>query len=300
MLRPIKQNRGVTMKRLFAACAMLALVAACSPASTTTAAPAPSATPAAMPLPPITIYHLEGRRSERIVWLMEELGLPYKLEFVRGDLAGSMAKIRAVNPGMPVAPTVTLGDQVMTESGAIIETIINRYAPGKLTPPLESADYANHMIWMHHAEGSLASRVIADYRVWMSAPPKERSRLVDSEDEVQFAEDYLGKHPWFGGAEFSTADIMMVFPLNFAMALNIVDKTKFPNINAWKAKIEERPAYKAMLAKARPDGLIGSPPALPAHAPSGPRAAAPAAPAKAGAPAAPAAPAKPATPAKPN
>jgi glutathione S-transferase len=274
------------MKRLLAAVAFAALaaatLAACSP---TAPAPAAPAGPVAMTMPEVTIYHLEGRRSERIVWLMEELGFPYKLEFKRGDLAGSMAAIRAVNPGMPVAPTVTIGDQVLTESGAIIETIINRYAPGKLTPPMDSVDYPNHLIWMHHAEGSLASRVIADYRVWMSAPPKERSRLVDSEDEVQFAEDYLGKHPWFGGAEFTAADIMMVFPLNFAMQLNIVDKTKFPNINAWKAKIEARPAYQAMLAKARPDGIPGSPTALPAHAPSGPRAA-PAAPA-------PAAPAKP-------
>ena len=215
------------MKRSIASVALAAamLAAACQPTTTTAAAPA---APAAAAMPAITIYHLEGRRSERIVWLMEELGLPYTLEFKRGDLAGSMASIRAVNPGMPVAPTVTVGDQVMTESGAIIETIINRYAPGKLTPALDSPDYPNHLIWMHHAEGSLASRVIADYRVWMIAPPKERSRLVDSEAEVQFAEDFLGKHPWFGGAEFSAADIMMVFPLNFAMALNIVDKDPVP------------------------------------------------------------------------
>ena len=101
-------------------------------------------------------------------------------------------------------------------------------------PAMASVDYANHMMWMHHAEGSLAGRVIADYRVWMIKPPTERSRLVDSEAEYQFAEDYLAKHPWFGGAEFSAADIMMVFPLNFGMALNVVDKTQFPNINAWK------------------------------------------------------------------
>lgn len=263
------------MKRLIlAACAAVAL-AACQPAADTAATPA---APAVAPLPAITIYHLEGRRSERIVWLMEELGLPYTLEFKRGDLAGSMATIREVNPGMPVAPTVKYGDQILTESGAIIETILNRHAPGKLAPSLDSPDYPAHLMWMHHAEGSLASRAIADYRVWMIAPPKERSRLVDSEAEVQFADDFLAKHPWFGGAEFSAADIMMVFPLNFAMALNIVDKNQFPNINAWKAKIEARPAYQAMLAKARPDGMVGSLPALPQHAPSGPRPA-PAAPA---------------------
>lgn len=252
------------------ALAALVMATGCVAVSETTTTRVMAA-PAAMAMPTVTIYHLEGRRSERIVWLMEELNLPYTLVFKRGDLMGSMAEIRKVNPGMPVAPTVTIGNEVLTESGAIIETIINRYAPGKLTPPMASPDYSQHLIWMHHAEGSLAGRVIADYRVWMIKPPTERSRLVDSEAEVQFAEDYLGKHPYFGGAEFSAADIMMVFPLNFAMNLNIVDKTKFPNINAWKAKMEERPAYKRMLAKARPDGLIGSPPALPAHAPSGPR-----------------------------
>jgi len=254
------------MKRFIAACAALTVLGACASAPSS----APVA-PVAMPMPEVTIYHLENRRSERIVWLMEELGMPYKLVFKRGDLAGSMAEIRKVNPGMPVAPTVTIGDQVLTESGAIIETILNRYAPGKLTPDMASLDYANHMMWMHHAEGSLAGRVIADYRVWMIAPPKERSRLVDSEAEYQFAEDYLAKHPWFGGAEFSAADIMMVFPLNFGMALNVVDKEQFPNINAWKAKIEQRPAYQRMLAKARPDGMVGALPALPKHAPSGPR-----------------------------
>jgi glutathione S-transferase len=251
------------------ATAMLAALAGCTTTTVEETRVTTMAQPMAMPT--ITIYHLENRRSERIVWLMEELGMPYTLVFKRGDLAGSMAEIRKVNPGMPVAPTVTIGDQVVTESGAIIETIINRYAPGKLTPAMASADYANHMMWMHHAEGSLAGRVIADYRVWMIAPPKERSRLVDSEAEYQFAEDYLAKHPWFGGNEFSAADIMMVFPLNFGMALNVVDKTQFPNINAWKARIEARPAYQRMLAKARPDGMVGALPALPAHAPSGPR-----------------------------
>lgn len=263
------------MKRLLLAASALILAAGCQTMGAAPGASA-SAAPVAMTMPEITIYHLENRRSERIVWLMEELGMPYKLVFTRGNLAASMAEIRKVNPGMPVAPTVTIGSEVLTESGAIIETILNRYAPGKLTPPLASVDYGQHMIWMHHAEGSLAGRVIADYRVWMIAPPKQRSPLVDSEAEYQFAEDYLAKHPWFGGAEFTAADIMMVFPLNFGMALNVVDKTKFPNINAWKAKIEARPAYQRMLAKARPDGMVGALPALPAHAPSGPRTPAPA------------------------
>ena len=262
------------MKQMFFFSTAFLLFAACSPAAENTASAQSSnvaVTPSAEAMPEFTIYHLEGRRSERLVWLMEELGLPYTLEFKRGDLAGSMASIRAINPAMPVAPTVTYGDQVLVESGAIIEMMLARHGGGKLVPPLDSPDFATHLMWIHYSEGSLASRAIADYRVWQIAPPTARSPLVDSEAVVQYAEDFLASKPYFGGAEFSAADIMMVFPLNFAMALNIVDATQFPNINAWREKMEARPAYQAMLAKARPDGMVGSLPALPAHAPAGPR-----------------------------
>ena len=230
-----------------------------------------SAKPKSAPMPPVTIYHLEGRRSERLVWLMEELGLPYELKFKRGDLAGSMALIREFSPVVPMAPTVKYGDQVLVESGAILELIRNRHAPGRLQPALDSRDYRDHLMWMHYAEGSLAARLFSDYRAWSAQPPTQRSRLVDSEAVVQFAENFLAQHPWFGGPAFSGADIMMMFPLNAATGLNLVDEAQFPKIAAWKTKIEARPAYQRMLAKARPDGMIGGLPRLPKHAPAGPR-----------------------------
>jgi glutathione S-transferase len=236
-----------------------------------TALHAATAKPVAKAMPELTIYHLEGRRSERIVWLMEELQMPYKLVYERGSLAGSMAKLKAVNPDMPMAPTVTLGDQVMVESGAIIELILDRYALGKLEPALDSPEYASHLMWMHYAEGSLAARLFSDYRAWQKEAPTQRSPLVDSEAVVQYAEKFLATHAWFGGADFSAADIMMLFPLNVATSLNIVDAAQFPKVAAWKAKIEARPGYQRMLAKARPDGLIGALPKLPAHAPAGAR-----------------------------
>lgn len=222
-------------------------------------------------MPEVTIYHLEGRRSERIVWLMEELSLPYKLEFKRGDLAGSMAAIRAINPTVPMAPTVKYGDQIIVESGAIIETILDRHAPGSLRPALGSPDYPHYVMWIHYAEGSLAARLFSDYRAWRIQPPTQRSPLVDSQAVVQFAEEYLSAHPWFGGAEFSAADIMMKFPLDVATKLNLVDAAQFPKVAAWKQKIEARPAYQRMLAKARPDGLIGALPPITQRPPAGPR-----------------------------
>src|SRR6516162_11232961 len=123
-----------------------------------------SASSTAAPLD-LTIYHIEGRRSERIVWLCEELGVPYKLEYKQGDIAASMKTIHEVSPLMPVAPTVRIGDQVMVESGAIIELILAREGKGRLQPAVNSPDYAYYLQWLHFAEGSFASRVVADYRV---------------------------------------------------------------------------------------------------------------------------------------
>ena len=200
------------------------------------------------------------------MWLFEEMGWPYKLVFKQGDLAGSMANIRAISPIVPMAPTLQYGDQVLVESGAIIETLINRHAPGALQPPLASRDYPYHMIFMHYAEGSLASRLFSDYRAWQIQPPTARSPLVDSEAVVQYADEHLAKHPWFGGPAFSTADIMMKFPLDVATDLNLVDVGQFPRVAAWKKTIEARPAYIRMRAKALPKGMVGNLTPLPKHA----------------------------------
>ena len=123
-------------------------------------------------------------------------------------------------------------------------------------------------MWMHYAEGSLAARVFSDYRAWRTNPPTERSMFVDSEAVVQFAENYLAANAWFGGDAFSAADIMMLFPLNVATGLNLVDEAKFPNIAAWKEKVQSRPAYQRMLAAARPDGMIGNLPPVTQRPPS--------------------------------
>ncbi len=215
----------------------------------------------------LTIYHIEGRRSERIVWLCEELGIPYKLEYKRGDIAASMKTIHEMSPLMPVAPTVRIGDQVMVESGAIIELILAREGHGRLEPAVNSVDYPYYLQWMHFAEGSFAARVIADYRVALiQGKPKTPAggyKLVDTEAVLAFMEDFLSKHPYFGGSAFSAADIMMLFPTNITGALNVADLAAYPHIVAWRNNVESRPAYKKMLEVARPDGIPGMPKSLP-------------------------------------
>jgi glutathione S-transferase len=219
--------------------------------------------PAATAAPSIVIYHAEGRRSERIVWLCEELGLSYELKYKRGDVAGSFADIRAINPGMAVAPTVIYNGQILNESGAILELILDRHGNGKLRPSVNSPDYPAYLMFMHFAEGTLAADVVADYRTARATTGKApRGQETDGQRAMRYADDFLSKHPYFGGADFSAADIMMVFPASYAVRMNVADAAKYPNIAAWQKKMEERPAFKRMLAKARPDGRVSPPPSL--------------------------------------
>jgi glutathione S-transferase len=246
----------------FASAAIAALAMFAAGPMATAATPSKSA---AAPLD-ITIYHIEGRRSERIVWLCEELGVPYKLEYKQGDVAASMKTIHEVSPLMPVAPTVRIGDQVMVESGAIIELILAREGKGRLQPAVNSPDYPYYLQWMHFAEGSFASRVITEYRVaQIQGKPKPTGgyKFVDTEAVLAFMEDFLSKHPYFGGSQFSAADIMMLFPTNITEAFNVADLSGYPHILAWRTNVQSRPAYKKMLEVARPNGIPGAPKPLP-------------------------------------
>jgi glutathione S-transferase len=246
----------------FARTLMLAVALAAAPTACTSVAP--SNTAVEKTTPKIVIYHAEGRRSERVVWLCEELGLPYELKFRRGDVAGSFEDIFAVNPGMRVAPTVFYNGELLVESGAILQFIMDRNGGGRLEPAVTSPDYASYLRFMHYAEGTLASDVVADYRVARATDGKapRGEKETDGQRAMRFADDFLAKHPWFGGAEFTTADIMMVFPISYAIRMNVADPAKYPHIAAWQAKVEDRPAFKRMLTIARPDGRVAPPPSL--------------------------------------
>lgn len=250
------------MKRLGTLMTALALALAL-PACTSTASTASSAQ-ASAEIPKIVIYHAEGRRSERVVWLCEELGIPYELKFRRSDVAGSFEDIFAVNPGMRVAPTVFYNGELLVESGAILQFIMDRNGGSRLMPPVNSPDYASYLRFMHYAEGTLASDVVADYRVARATDGKapRGEKETDGQRAMRFAEDFLAKHPYFAGNEFTAADIMMVFPISYAIRMNVADPAKYPHVAAWQQKVEDRPAFKRMLAIARPDGRVAPPPSL--------------------------------------
>jgi glutathione S-transferase len=117
---------------------------------------------------------------------------------------------------------------------------------------------------MHYAEGTLASDAVADYRVARATDGKapRGEKETDGQRAMRFAEDHLAKHPYFGGSQFTAADIMMVFPISYAIRMNVADPAKYPNIAAWQQKVEARPAFQRMLTKARPDGRVSPPPSL--------------------------------------
>lgn len=213
--------------------------------------------------PAFTIYHVEGRRSQRVIWLCEELGIPYELSFKRGDIQGSMDAIRAVNPLMPVAPTVRFGDTVMVESSAILEYLVQKHGNGKLAPALNSKDYPHYLMWLHFAEGSAMPRMSSDMQRMMlkgekaitpNVFPGVKQPLVGTLEVLKFAEAHLAAQPYFGGASFSAADIMMhVVPV---MAGNLpgVDMAQYPRLVAWRQTVEARPAFLRASAAALPDG----------------------------------------------
>jgi glutathione S-transferase len=213
--------------------------------------------------PKLSIYHIEGRRSERIIWFAEEVGLPYELIFVPGDLMASMKKIQEVNPLMAIAPTVKYGDEVMVESAAILQLLQERHAPGKLAPAHDSPDYPKYLQWLHFAEGSAAPRFITEFLLKSVAggemSPVAKSQMGKTDQTLRYLEDYLTKHPYFGGAQFSIADIMMHFDLQFLNVVAKKDLSPYPKLVAWQQSIEARPAFKKMRQIALPNGLIGIP-----------------------------------------
>jgi glutathione S-transferase len=240
---------------------LLAMVIMAAPLEAAAKTKWPTTKPSGEPM--LTIYHIEGRRSERIIWYCEEVGLPYKLVFKPGDPQASMELIKQVNPLMAIAPTVQLGDEVMVESAAILQLLQERYAPGKLEPSHDSPDYPKYLQWLHFAEGSAAPRLGTEFLLTSvkggQMPPVVQSQIGKAAQTLTYMEDYLTRHPYFGGQEFSLADIMMHFNLQFVNVVTHTDMTPYPKLTAWYAKIQERAAFKKMRQVALPNGPVGVP-----------------------------------------
>jgi glutathione S-transferase len=204
----------------------------------------------------ITIYHLETSRSERIVWLMEELGLDYKLEvFPREATGAAPPPLKAIH-ALGKAPVIRDGDFVLAESGAIVDYIVHRHAQGRLAVQPGAPAYGRYLYWLHFAEGSLMSLLLIALvlsRVAEASASPVTARIRDRVKQMlAFVDAELANGPWFAGAEFTAADVMMAFPFTTMRHFLDYDLAPHPNIVAYLKRIEARPAYRKAMAVAGP------------------------------------------------
>ncbi len=205
----------------------------------------------------ITIYHLSSSRSERIVWLMEELGLEYKLEvFQREPNGAAPAPMKAIHP-LGKAPIIRDGDTVLAESGAIVDYIVHRHADGRLAVQPRAPEYARYVYWLHFAEGSLMSLMLIALvlsRVPEANESPVKIRVLERLKQMLFFVDAeLGEGPYFAGADFTAADVLMTFPFTTMRHFLDYDLAPCPNILAFVKRIESRPAYRKAMALAGPE-----------------------------------------------
>lgn len=202
----------------------------------------------------LTVHHLGISQSDRIVWLCEELGLAYDLVLHARDPQTMLAppELVALHP-VGTAPIIADGDLVLAETGAIMDYIAARLGKGRLRPGPDDADFATYLLWYHLINASLMPALMMK----MGAP----GPMVDLMDArlgryFGLLEDHLGSTgPWLAGERFTDADIMAMFPLVTMRHFVGVPIASRPNILAYVERLEARPAYRAMRAKADP-GLV--------------------------------------------
>jgi len=221
----------------------------------------------------IIVHHLNNSRSQRVLWLLEELGVDYQVKRYERDPATMLAppSLRAVHP-LGKSPVISDGDLTLAESGAIIEYLADRYGAGRLIPAAGTPERVRYTYWLHYAEGSvmppLLLKLVFD-RV-ESAPmpffvrPVARAIAGRARDSfiapqirlhLDYMEGELSKSLWFAGNDFTAADIQMSFPLEAAAARGGLDAAR-PKLMAFLERCHARPAYTRALDKGGPYELL--------------------------------------------
>jgi glutathione S-transferase len=206
----------------------------------------------------ITIYHLSTSRSERVIWLMEELGLQYNLErFAREPNMMAPPALREIHP-LGKSPTIRDGDTVLVESGAILEYIIHRHGQGRIAVPVNSPDYPRYLQWMHFAEGSAMTQLLLNLFLGGMIPGVDQSSPMvammkdRTTSMLRYIDDELRERSWFAGESFTAADIMMTYPYGIVTSFLKPDMAQYPNTKAYLDRIGQRPAYIKAMAIANP------------------------------------------------
>jgi glutathione S-transferase len=203
----------------------------------------------------LTVHHLGVSQSERIVWLCEELGVPYELKNYARDPVTRLAPpaYKALHP-LGTAPIITDGDLVLPESGAIMAYIIGKYGDGRLAVGPDQPGFADYLFWLNFANASMMPRQTMGPRPAAGEEETPRARFMRERGETTWnlVEQRLGETPYFAGDDFSAADIMMGFVLTTMRAFAPRDLAPYPNIRAYLQRIGARPAYQRAMAKGDP------------------------------------------------
>jgi len=200
----------------------------------------------------IVVHHLNESRSQRVLWLLEELGLPYEIRHYTRDAKTRLAppELQAVHP-LGKSPVVEADGLTLIESGAIVDALIRRHGAGRLQPTANTADFESYQQWLHYAEGSAMLPLLLKMYVSRlgeaGAPLKPR---IDSElaNHLGYVDRTLQGREWLVGNSFSGADIQMSFVGEAARGL----RASYPAMDAWVRRFQQRPAYRRALERGGP------------------------------------------------
>jgi glutathione S-transferase len=198
----------------------------------------------------IVVHHLNDSRSQRILWLLEELGLPYEIKrYQRNAQRFAPPELMLVHP-LGKSPVITDGDRTIAESGAIIDYLIRHYGGGRLQPAPDTRAYEDYVQWMHFVEGSAMTPFALNAQTLilgqMTAPLKQR---IESEIAIHlsYIDRALNGRQFLVGDSFTAADIMLSFVAEYAGAVG--KRAAYTNLDAWIKRMHERPAYKKALER---------------------------------------------------
>lgn len=199
----------------------------------------------------IRVHHLNNSRSQRVLWLLEELNLPYEIVRYQRNKLTMLAPeaLKQVHP-LGKSPVIEDDGRTLAETGLIVEYLVDRHGP-ELAPSRESDLYWRYRYWLHYAEGSAMPPLLVKLyidRLGLLALPVRRVVASQLKVHLDFLESELGAAPWFLGERFSAADIMLSFPLEAATARAGLDATR-PNLFGFLRRIHQRPAYRRALEK---------------------------------------------------
>jgi glutathione S-transferase len=205
----------------------------------------------------IKIHHLGISQSERIVWLCEELELPYEIKHYTRDPVTRLSppELKALHP-LGAAPVIEDGDLMLAESAAIVEYIIVKHGGGRFKPGPEHADYADFLYWFHFSNGTLQPamlRLLSMQRAQLAAGHPALVAVQGRADlALTLVETRLGEAPYLAGSEFTAADIMTLFTLTTMRVFQPIDLAPYPHIRAYVQRLSARPAYQRAMSCCQP------------------------------------------------